>query len=200
MDLSKLSADLPLSQSVGDAEMAALNKELSEEFKVGARSIAALYRLSNAKTQMVHARGYLDCINDILGLIDDPKTNMDEVKGLLNAKRAELTGIKTENVTPTQFENGEFTLNNPSQFHFPMTQTPISINPQLKHPPKSYSPKQHQNAKKQHQQPQPPKSDIESDDETEMEQVLMDSGLESLKRKFLNDNSNVKKQKYDELC
>lgn len=205
MDLSKLSADLPLSQPVGDAEVSALNKELSEEFKIGARSIAALYRLSNTKTQMMQAKGYLDCINDVLALIDS-KPSLEEVKNVLNSKRGELTGFsKPTDVSQNQFENGEFTLNNPTQFHFPLAQTPISVNPQLKHPPKTSK----QQAKKQIQtennhdvvfSSQNQDELTDSEEEGEMEQVMMDSGLESLKRKFLNDTPNAKKPKFDELC
>ncbi|GMG29063.1 unnamed protein product [Ambrosiozyma monospora] len=93
MDLSNLSSNLPLSHPINDDSIDEINKELSNEFKIGARSIAALYRLSNSKTSIVQAKGYLNCLNDLLALIDNGSVqDLSQLKSLLLFKRSELIG------------------------------------------------------------------------------------------------------------
>lgn len=194
MDLSKLSAELPLSQGVSAADMSALNKELSEEFKVGARSIAALYRLSNTKTQAVQARGYLDCINDVLALVDSTGS-LEEVRSTLMAKKRELTGEKNEPLSQSDLVNGQFTLNHPTQHHFPLTNTPMSITAHAKHPPKPAN----QNTRKYTLSVDQSNGSVQSSEESEAEDSEL-IGMESLKRKLLNDVAGGKKPRYDNLC
>ncbi|GME84045.1 unnamed protein product [Ambrosiozyma monospora] len=107
MDLSNLSSNLPLSHPINDDSIDEINKELSNEFKIGARSIAALYRLSNSKTSIIQAKGYLNCLNDLLALIDNGSVqDLSQLKSLLLFKRSELTGennnhdnMKSESIT-----------------------------------------------------------------------------------------------------
>ncbi|ODV86259.1 hypothetical protein CANARDRAFT_27511 [[Candida] arabinofermentans NRRL YB-2248] len=100
MDLSNLSSNLPLSRSIDDDSMDQINKELSNEFKIGARSIAALYRLSNTKNSLVKAKGYLNCLDDLLNILDNDQTitTLDDFKTVLLNKKFEITGHEESNV------------------------------------------------------------------------------------------------------
>lgn len=101
MDLSKLSSNLPLSQAPTDESIHDINKELSDEFKIGARSIAALYRLSNSKNSLLIAKGYLDCVNDISkNLQNGELSSINDLQNFLLSKKLELGDKnigKTEN-------------------------------------------------------------------------------------------------------
>ncbi|QPG77050.1 hypothetical protein FOA43_004448 [Brettanomyces nanus] len=153
MDLSKLSSDLPLPQPIDDDSLDKINRELSNEFKIGARSIAALYRLSNTKSALINAKGYLNCLNDVISLIDnDNVTSLAELKQYLQLKRTELTGKEEKEAEkdPKQAKQHQnqathqklanlsipatdFTLSAKSPFHFPASKLPIGVRPQIKH-------------------------------------------------------------------
>ncbi|KAG7923433.1 hypothetical protein KL905_000651 [Ogataea polymorpha] len=145
MDLSNLSSNLPLSQPIDDDSVEQINRELSNEFKLGARSIAALYRLSNAKNSLLKAKGYLSCLDDILNLIDNDQSiaTLDQLKKALMTKKTELTGKKDKPHKPQEQQEpakdeisttGEipadykfhFSSDTPSP-HFPPSKLPLSI-------------------------------------------------------------------------
>ena len=159
MDLSKLSSDLPLSEPVSKNSVDQVNRELSNEFKIGARSIAALYRLSNTKTALLNASGYLECVDDVLSMINNETvSDLYELKQFLETKKSELTGKKsaqTEKKTDDlswkkssqqqlsidsnekRLSSGvpavEFTMKSNSPFHFPLSKIPIGARPQVKY-------------------------------------------------------------------
>lgn len=142
MDLSKLSADLPLSTPVNQESLEQVNREISKEFKIGARSIAALYRLSNSRTSLLHASGYLECLNDIITLIDRGNAStVGDLKIILEKKRSKLTcqelkDTATSNSLSTrQTPRAEFTMKRKSPFHFPRSKIPIGVRPDVKHRP-----------------------------------------------------------------
>lgn len=209
MDLSNLGNDLPLSQALSESEMQAMNRELSEEFKIGARSIAALYRLSTSKTQMVRAKGYLDAVNDVLAMLETTDS-IETIKEALVRKKADLTGQKQE-VNIGDLNSGQFTINKPSQHSFPLTKPPMSIQLNLKHPPsklsksKKVSRDEHQGHEEQHDQ-DPVEDVAEEEEEADEEDEASDDDDmhtidDSLKRKLYASSSlnNVKKFKYDNL-
>ncbi len=173
MDLSKLSSDLPLSEPVSKNSLDQVNRELSNEFKIGARSIAALYRLSNTKTALLNANGYLECVNDILSLINNETvSNLYQLKHFLEAKKSELTGkkgsdtekkiedfarqqshtkeVSTDEINGTtekKLSHGiptvEFTMKSDSPFHFPLSKIPIGARPQVKYHNHIHKPHSH---------------------------------------------------------
>lgn len=146
MDLSKLSTDLPLSGPIDEDSIDEVDKELADEFKIGARSIAALYRLSNTKTALINATGYLRCIDDVVSLIDrrDIK-DLSDLRSLLQLKRSELTGKKPKtvskpaNVSKEEIAEGKFVVAAKSPFHFPLSKLPIGVQLQVKHRPQRKS-------------------------------------------------------------
>ncbi|KAH3662308.1 hypothetical protein OGAPHI_005559 [Ogataea philodendri] len=142
MDLSNLSSNLPLSHPLDDESIDQINRDLSNEFKLGARSIAALYRLSNAKNSLFKANGYLSCLNDILDVIDHDSsvTTLDELRSVLVAKKTELTGKQEQDrkqdqqPTPTVEQPQEIPQDYKFQFasdtpspRFPPSKLPLSI-------------------------------------------------------------------------
>lgn len=171
MDLSNFSKSLPLSIEPTEDAINILNKEISDEFKCGARSIAALYRLSNTKNQLFMAKGYMDCLNDLSKLIESEQpVSVKDVKDFIYCKRKDLnpsslekekdtkseithkaqdeiipnkvTSTTETNVTAIPTNNAalnahhslsefndsyKFTLNYPSNHHFPKSRVPLSI-------------------------------------------------------------------------
>lgn len=110
MDLSNLSSELPPTKSLEQVSPLELSKELTGEFKNAAKSVASLYNLgsdskksqsefsnaakavatlyrlgSNASGLLLH-KGYLECLDDLLGAI----TNGDDIENWALTKRAEL--------------------------------------------------------------------------------------------------------------
>lgn len=143
MDLSNLSSNLPLSEEPTEASIININKELADEFKIGARSIAALYRLSNTKNSILLAKGYLDCLNDISKLLEnDSISSINNLKQFISSKKKDLSSsdtnpisspeksgnsIKTKSEPLTLDSSYKFTINNPTNRHFPPANTPLSI-------------------------------------------------------------------------
>lgn len=92
MDLSNFSKSLPLSIEPTDEAINNMNKEISDEFKCGARSIAALYRLSNTKNHLLIAKGYVDCLDEILKLLDSEKiSSVEDLKNFIQFKKHDLS-------------------------------------------------------------------------------------------------------------
>lgn len=155
MDLSKLSSNLPLSSSPTDESINNLNKELSDEFKIGARSIAALYRLSNSKNSLLIARGYLDCLNEISTYLENGNiSSLSDLNHFITAKKNEMspqTGDSSNgsgesshrvNVVQNGIDNSfKFSVEHPANHHFPRSRTPLSME---HHNLKYYSKPQHQ--------------------------------------------------------
>lgn len=100
MDLSNLSSDLPSTQNLEQVSLLELNKELTSEFKNAAKSVAALYnstgdtkqqkaqfadaakavaslyRLGTNSNVLLMHKGYLECLDDLLGVI----TNGEDIE------------------------------------------------------------------------------------------------------------------------
>ena len=146
MDLSKLSSNLPLSSSPTDESISNLNKELSDEFKIGARSIAALYRLSNSKNSLLIARGYLDCLNEISSYLENGNIcSLAELSHFITAKKHEMApetadttadgagqerkeNMSKDNLVQSGLDTSfKFTVNRPTEHHFPHSRAPLSV-------------------------------------------------------------------------
>ncbi|SGZ56311.1 CIC11C00000005663 [Sungouiella intermedia] len=113
MDLSKLSSDLPPTKSLEQISVSTVNKELTDEFKNAAKSVASLYNASgngaekHAKAEFANAaksvaslyrlasnsntllmdKGYLECLDDLLEVI----ANNDDIENWALTRRAEVT-------------------------------------------------------------------------------------------------------------
>lgn len=113
MDLSNLSSDLPPTKSLEQISVSDLKKELTDEFKNAAKSVASLYNASgnggekNAKSEFANAarsvaslyrlgsnsnallmdKGYLACLDELLEVI----ANDDDIENWALTKRAEVT-------------------------------------------------------------------------------------------------------------
>lgn len=150
MDLSNLSTHLPLSAPPTDDSINLINKNLSDEFKIGARSIAALYRLSNTKNSLLIAKGYLNALKDINNIIDSNNVNsLNDLKTFITDKIIELSpnDSPTSNNSPDVSNNDlteantndcnqpfkkidetyKFQLNYPTNHKFPLSRIPLSI-------------------------------------------------------------------------
>ncbi|CDK25773.1 unnamed protein product [Kuraishia capsulata CBS 1993] len=149
MDLSNLSQDLPLSRPVSDASIVNLNKEFTQEFKNAANSVASLYRLANTKTLLIHKKGYLEALNDMLSMMEQGK--QDPVQWI-KSKKFELLGEDAYRQEQEQHEpeglcdaddtteilvqdtldipqDFKFTVSSPSPHRFP----PSMVAPSLQH-------------------------------------------------------------------
>lgn len=116
MDLSKLSSDLPPTKSLEQLSVLDINRELTDEFKNAAKSVASLYNASgasgdskSAKVEFANAakavaslyrlgsnsnvllmhKGYLECLDDMLKVI----SNSEDIENWVLTKRAELTNF-----------------------------------------------------------------------------------------------------------
>ena len=75
--LNSLERSLPPEQPPTEKAIATLNSELSQEFKLAANSVTKLYRLANERASLVRHQGYLDCVEDVLSLIDGSTGSKD---------------------------------------------------------------------------------------------------------------------------
>lgn len=151
MDLSNLSSDLPPTKSLEQISVSDVKKELTDEFKNAATSVAALYNVSgnggekHAKVEFANAaravaslyrlgsnsntllmdKGYLACLDDLLQVI----ANNDDIENWALTKRAEVTNHynnKDRDVTSAasaDLENTEFSL--PTEYEF---MVPLELN------------------------------------------------------------------------
>lgn len=130
MDLSNLSSNLPPTKPVNQTSVDEVSKELTTEFKNAAksvaslynssistnssssnqkiefanaaRSVAALYRLTHNSSSLMHHKGYLQCLDDLLEVI----TQDGDIENWALTRRAEISNM--HNNTPSQ-SNGDTT-------------------------------------------------------------------------------------------
>ncbi|ODQ65693.1 hypothetical protein NADFUDRAFT_46341 [Nadsonia fulvescens var. elongata DSM 6958] len=82
--LSSLSSNLP-SNRISPTEYARMDNELSTEFKSAAMAVTQLYKLAGARAQAARDKGYLEAINDIIGILNDG--NIDPLKWAWDMRR-----------------------------------------------------------------------------------------------------------------
>jgi len=155
MDLSNLSTNLPSEHPINDDTMQTINESLNDEFKSAAKSVAALYRLSNTKSNLLKQIGYKVCVDELLDFLQDDSKTVLDIKQWLKGKKHDLEGttehdlqniqVQTRNPTeqndltvqgqPTNFtdigqlpERFEFNVSHPSPHRFP----PSMIAPSLR--------------------------------------------------------------------
>ncbi|GMM30294.1 hypothetical protein DAMA08_030390 [Martiniozyma asiatica (nom. inval.)] len=181
IDLTPISNSLPSLYQPNEQSMNNLSTEISQEFKIAARSIAALYRLSNQKIGVSNSIGYLDCVNDVLGLLDQ-NISTDSLRDWLFTKRKELT---PKDDIPQDYK---FTVSNPTGHAFPLTQLPMSLkqNSNTKNIPRRRSNASANNTA----------HSIMSDSEENSEDDSIEISEGTLKRK-IHSSINSKKSKFE---
>ncbi|ODQ82716.1 hypothetical protein BABINDRAFT_5641 [Babjeviella inositovora NRRL Y-12698] len=102
---------LPPSKPVSDQLLDDLSRDITAEFKNAARSVAALYKLSDSKASLLRHRGYLDAIDDLLECISCG----GDVENWALTKRAELVGNSqtAPASVPSTSENQQPTISTP---------------------------------------------------------------------------------------
>lgn len=227
MDLSNLSSNLPLSAEPSEEAINNINKELADEFKIGARSIAALYRLSNTKNSLLIAKGYLDCINHISKLLENGSiSSINDVKQFIDTRKHELSinsnddansntncntkkqNSKFKSETLTIDPSYKFTVNNPTNRHFPSANTPLSIDhSNLKYYERSKQMKKN-NSHTISSSTDDEDEEVEDDDhdlnkikfhssDSQHDLSPIDENTDSFsKRKIIDSNVSIKKQKF----
>lgn len=116
MDLSNLSNNLPPTNTLEQISVADLNKDLTDEFKNAAKSVASLYnvsgsngdgksgklefanaakavaslyRLGSNSNELAMNKGYLECLDDLLDVI----ANGEDIENWALTKRAEVINL-----------------------------------------------------------------------------------------------------------
>lgn len=140
MDLSKLSSDLPTTKSLDHLTVTDLNRDLTDEFRNAAKSVAALYnapgsgtdsktsefahaarsvaslyRLASNSTVVSRQMGYLECLDDLLQVL----ANGEDMENWILAKRAELTNHNAKDKNEPVPEAEEFHLPTEHEFSLP---------------------------------------------------------------------------------
>lgn len=135
MDLSNLSNNLPTAHPITDDTINSLNRQLTDEFKNAAKSVAALYRLANTKNTVERRKGYLDCLKDICDVLQDG----DDLENWVLTKRHEFGDLNKdsqhdESPSPQEdqleeekIDDYQFTMSSPCAHHFRPGMTPLSV-------------------------------------------------------------------------
>ncbi|CCK68476.1 uncharacterized protein KNAG_0B00270 [Huiozyma naganishii CBS 8797] len=69
--LNNLESSLPPEQTPTKQTIDSLNNDLSKEFKIAANAVTKLYRVANERNSLLKHRGYLECLEDMLTLLDN---------------------------------------------------------------------------------------------------------------------------------
>lgn len=79
--LNSLGSSLPPEQPPTTQAIESLNSELSQEFKLAANAVTKLYRVANERNSLLRHHGYLNCVEDILNMLQqDPATSVDDIR------------------------------------------------------------------------------------------------------------------------
>lgn len=68
--LNALGSSLPPEQPPTNQVIESLNSELSQEFKLAANAVTKLYRVANERNSLLKHQGYLQCLEDLLSLLE----------------------------------------------------------------------------------------------------------------------------------
>lgn len=226
MDLSNLSSDLPSTQNLEQVSILELNKELTSEFKNAAKSVAALYnstgdtkqqkaqfadaakavaslyRLGTNSNVLLMHKGYLECLDDLLGVI----TNGEDIENWALTKRAEVTkNNTTKERLPSSQEIVQDDLHIPHDYefslppelalslHFRPTFAPLSVNYRRPRSRDSRKPD-----KRSHRKPVTLNHEASQSSDNESEGTELSEDAETKKRRALRSlHDAVKRRKLD---
>ncbi|SCU86880.1 LAFA_0E03554g1_1 [Lachancea sp. 'fantastica'] len=68
--LNSLEKSLPPEGPVNDQNIDKLNRQVTQEFKIAANAVTSLYRLSSERSSLSRHMGYVECLGDVLELLD----------------------------------------------------------------------------------------------------------------------------------
>ncbi|SCV02096.1 LANO_0F15192g1_1 [Lachancea nothofagi CBS 11611] len=68
--LQSLERSLPPESAVDDQNIDKLNQQVTQEFKIAANAVTNLYRLSSERSSLNRHMGYVDCLDDVMELLD----------------------------------------------------------------------------------------------------------------------------------
>ncbi|KAK6458973.1 uncharacterized protein RJT20DRAFT_132129 [Scheffersomyces xylosifermentans] len=240
MDLSNLSSNLPPTKPVNQGSIDELSQDLTTEFKNAAksvaalynssisgnttasnhkvefanaaRSVAALYRLTHNSNSLLHHKGYLQCLDDLLEVI----TNDGDIENWALTRKAEISNMHNASTQNTQSTTSEVNVDKVSSESENVFQIPLdyefSLSSDLKPlhhfrpsvPPMSVQHKQRSNFKlsrrldpllvRKLQQQSQSSEDSSSDGDSE-ESAERDAEERVERKKNIQDDSQVTKKK-----
>lgn len=101
-----IEASLPPEQTPTAQTINELKEELSQEFKLAANAVTKLYRIANEKNSILKHVGYIDCLNDIMKILDNNEiNNLDELKKWCINEKINKLG-KDNSILNTPISNG----------------------------------------------------------------------------------------------
>ncbi|CEP63174.1 uncharacterized protein LALA0_S07e04082g [Lachancea lanzarotensis] len=68
--LNSLEKSLPPEGPVNDQNIDKLNRQVTQEFKIAANAVTSLYRLSSERSSLSRHMGYVECLGDVLELLE----------------------------------------------------------------------------------------------------------------------------------
>lgn len=78
--LNSLGSSLPPERSPTDQVIESLNGELSQEFKIAANAVTKLYRVANERNSLLKHGGYLQCVEDLLDMLErEPGLSVEDI-------------------------------------------------------------------------------------------------------------------------
>lgn len=77
--LNSLHSSLPPERCPTDQAIESLNGELSQEFKIAANAVTKLYRVANERNSLLKHRGYLECVENLLGMLQEPGLSVEDI-------------------------------------------------------------------------------------------------------------------------
>ncbi|QLL34583.1 hypothetical protein HG536_0G04450 [Torulaspora globosa] len=78
--LNSLHSSLPPERSPTDQAIESLNGELSQEFKIAANAVTKLYRVANERNSLLKHRGYLQCVENLLAMLEqEPGLSAEDI-------------------------------------------------------------------------------------------------------------------------
>lgn len=89
--LNSLGSSLPPERSPTDQAIESLSGELSQEFKIAANAVTKLYRVANERNSLLKHRGYLQCVEDLLAMLQqEPGLSVEDIHLWCLKQRGEM--------------------------------------------------------------------------------------------------------------
>lgn len=150
--LNTLGSSLPPEQPPTNQVIESLSSELSQEFKLAANAVTKLYRVANERNSLLKHQGYLQCLEDILSIMQqNPSASVDAIHLWCLKQRNEIlsygNGMASDNTsTNTNTNKFDFNFDNPNvsnvnntDVHTPkfrLSNPPPSVEHSINHKPK----------------------------------------------------------------
>lgn len=135
--LRSLESSLPPEQPPTKQAIDSLNTELSQEFKVAANAVTRLYRVANEKNSLLKHQGYIECLDDILKVLQSRQAESlgDLHLWCLKQRNDRLQGKEMNNSTSLKPSSGLKGEESEYDFHFDKRTNNNSPNFRISMPP-----------------------------------------------------------------